>query len=155
VPTEIERKFLVTRTDWSQTDRIHIYQGYLCCERKNTVRVRLAGEKAFLTIKGPRQGLTRPEFEYEIPSADAEELLRFCSAAVIEKIRHVVVYQGFKWEVDEFMGDNLGLIVAEIELEEEEQAFERPDWLGREVTGESRYANASLAANPYSTWPDR
>ena len=155
MPTEIERKFLVTGTEWRQADCIHIYQGYLCRERGKTVRVRLAGEKAFITIKGPTKGISRPEFEYEIPFAEAEQLLKLCDGAIIEKKRHVVVYKGSKWEVDEFLGENAGLIVAEIELVEEEQPFERPGWLGREVTGGPRYTNANLASNPYKSWHGR
>jgi adenylate cyclase len=155
MPTEIERKFLVQAKHWDQEDSVHIYQGYLCHEKGNTARVRLAGEKAFITIKGPKQGISRQEFEYEIPVADAEQMLKLCRGAIIEKIRHFVVYKGFEWEVDEFLGKNAGLIVAEIELEEEEQPFSRPDWLGREVTGDSRYTNSNLVSNPYSTWHDR
>jgi adenylate cyclase len=155
MPTEIERKFLVTGTEWRQADSVRIIQGYLCCDKGRTVRVRLAGEKAFLTIKGITKGISRPEFEYEIPIADAEQLLKLCDGQVIEKVRHVVVYKGSKWEVDEFMGENTGLIIAEIELRTEDQIFERPGWLGREVTGEPRYGNAHLASNPYSTWCGR
>jgi len=154
MPTEIERKFLVTGTEWHEAFSIYIRQGYLCRENEITVRVRLTGENAFLTIKGIKKGISRPEFEYEIPVADAEQLLKLSDGCVIEKIRHVVMYKGFKWEVDEFLGENVGLIVAEIELEKENQIFERPDWLGREVTGDPRYANASLVSNPFSNWRD-
>ena len=155
MPTEIERKFLVTGTEWRQANSVHIRQGYLCHEKGKTVRVRLAGEKAFLTIKGIRKGLARPEFEYEIPFADAEQLMKLCDGAILEKMRYVIDYKGFEWEVDEFMGENAGLIVAEIELEKENQKFERPVWLGREVTGDPRYYNANLVSNPYNTWRDR
>jgi adenylate cyclase len=155
MPTEIERKFLVTGTEWHEAFSFHIFQGYLCRENEITVRVRLTGEKGFLTVKGIKKGISRPEFEYEIPVADAEQLLKLSDGAVIEKIRHVVLYKGFKWEVDEFLGENAGLIVAEIELEKEDQIFERPDWLGQEVTGDPRYSNASLVSNPYSNWRDR
>jgi adenylate cyclase len=155
LPIEIERKFLISGTDWQQAGGTHIFQGYLCYENGRTVRVRLAGDKAFLTIKGPGIGLVRPEFEYEIPVSEAEQLLDLCIGAVIEKIRHVIVHKGSKWEVDEFLGANSGLVVAEIELESEDQSFERPEWLGHEVTADHRYANASLAAHPYNTWPDR
>jgi CYTH domain-containing protein len=152
MPTEIERKFLVTGTEWHEVYSVHIIQGYLCCDKGRTVRVRLAGEKAFLTLKGIKKGISRPEFEYEIPVADAEQMLELCNGATIEKMRHIINYKDLKWEVDEFLGENQGLIVAEIELEEENQQFERPGWLGQEVTGDPRYANAYLASNPYSTW---
>jgi len=119
VPTEIERKFLVTGTGWRQADGVRFSQGYLCRGEGSTVRVREAGERAFLTIKGPTRGASRAEFEYEIPIADAEQLLKLCDGPVIQKVRHVVVFSGSKWEVDEFLGENTGLIVAEIELEKE------------------------------------
>jgi adenylate cyclase len=152
MPVEIERKFLVTGTKWRQANGIPIRQGYLCSEKGTTARVRLAGEKAFLTIKGVKKGLTRPEFEYEIPVTDAEQLLKLCAGPLIEKVRHVVVHQGFMWEVDEFLGENEGLVVAEIELEKEDQPFERPDWVGREVTGDPMYFNSNLVTNPYCNW---
>jgi len=155
MPTEIERKFLVTGTEWRQAFSVPIRQGYLCRDKGRTIRVRLAGGKAFITIKGITKGISRPEFEYEIPPADTEQLLKLCDGPIIEKIRHIVNYKGSKWEVDEFLGENAGLIVAEIELEKEDQPFERPDWLGREVTGDPRYANSNLASNPYSTWHER
>jgi CYTH domain-containing protein len=155
VPTEIERKFLVTGTEWRQTKSICIQQGYLCRGNGKTVRIRLAGEKAFLTIKGSREGITRAEFEYEIPFGEGEELLTLCDDAIIEKKRHVVKYKGFKWEVDEFQGENEGLVVAEIELDKEDQQFERPGWVGQEVTGDTRYYNANLVSNPYCTWSER
>jgi adenylate cyclase len=155
MPNEIERKFLVTGIEWRQTDNVRINQGYLCRGKGRTVRVRLAGKKAFLTIKCITKGISRPEFEYKIPVADAEQLMKICDGAVVKKIRHAVFYKGFKWEVDKFLGENKGLIIAEIELEEENQHFERPGWVGQEVTGEPRYANAYLASNPYSTWRDR
>jgi CYTH domain-containing protein len=155
MPTEIERRFLVTGTEWRQAGGVRFCQGYLCRGEARTVRVRLAGEKAFLTIKGPTRGASRAEFEYEIPVADAEQLLRLCDGPVIQKIRHVVVFSGFRWEVDEFLGDNTGLIVAEIELEREDQPFERPGWVGPEVTADPRYRNSNLGPKPYSTWSDR
>jgi adenylate cyclase len=155
MPTEIERKFLVTGPEWHDAFSIHIRQGYLCRGNEITVRVRVANEKAYLTIKGIKKGISRQEFEYEIPVADAEQLLKLSNGCVIEKIRHVVMYKSFAWEVDEFLGENAGLIVAEIELENEDQIFERPEWLGREVTGDPRYANAYLASNPYSIWRDQ
>lgn len=152
MPTEIERKFLVTGTEWRQGDSIRLCQGYLSRAKERTVRVRLAGEKAFLTIKGISKGASRAEFEYEIPVVDAEQLLKLCDGPLIEKVRHVVVYKGLKWEVDEFFGENAGLVVAEVELEREDQPFEKPDWVGQEVTHDPRYFNSSLATNPYRTW---
>ncbi|HVK56984.1 MAG TPA: CYTH domain-containing protein [Burkholderiales bacterium] len=152
MPTEIERKFLVTGTEWRQGDSIRLCQGYLSRAKERTVRVRLAGEKAFLTIKGISKGASRAEFEYEIPVVDAEQLLKLCDGPLIEKVRHVVVYKGLKWEVDEFFGENAGLVVAEVELEREDQPLEKPDWVGQEVTHDLRYFNSSLATNPYRTW---
>jgi adenylate cyclase len=153
--TEIERKFLVTGNQWRQAKGIRIRQGYLCREKGKTVRVRSAGEKAFLTIKGTRKGISRPEFEYEIPAGDGEDLLKLCDGPIIEKTRHIVFHKGFNWEVDAFLGENEGLVVAEIELKEEDQLFERPGWVGREVTGDPRYYNANLVSNPYKNWRDR
>ena len=153
--TEIERKFLVIGGAWRQPAPVRFVQGYLCRDRESTVRVRLAGEQAFLNIKGPAKGITRAEFEYGIPVADAAEILKLCQGAVIEKARHLVVHKGTTWEVDEFFGDNAGLVVAEVELEREDQAFERPSWLGAEVTGDPRYLNANLVSHPSITWHDR
>jgi CYTH domain-containing protein len=158
VPVEIERKFLVTGSGWRQGHGVRLSQGYLNRDKERTVRIRLAGERAFLTIKGASSGATRAEFEYEIPVADAEELLKLCDGPIIQKVRHTVAYKGLEWEIDEFLGDNAGLVVAEVELEREDQPFERPGWVGQEVTEDPRYYNSSLAASPYSTWresPDR
>ena len=152
--TEIERKFLVTGTEWRQANGVRFSQGYLSRDKERTVRVRVAGERAFLTVKGLTKGASRAEFEYEIPVADAEQLLKLCEGPVVQKVRHVVVYQGFRWEVDEFLGENAGLVIAEIELQKEDQLFERPGWLGQEVTEDPRYFNSNLAANPYSAWPE-
>jgi CYTH domain-containing protein len=153
--TEIERKFLVTGTDWRQSNPVRFSQGYLNRDRERTVRVRLAGDHAFLTIKGLTTGISRAEFEYAIPVADAKQLLALCQGPFIEKARHVVVHNGTTWEVDEFFGENSGLVVAEVELDYEHQSFERPTWLGQEVTEDARYFNSNLASNPYSTWHDR
>ncbi len=112
----------------------------------------MASDKAFLTIKGKTTGASRPEFEYEIPLDDAEQLLKPCEGPVIQKMRHVVVIKDITWEVDEFMGDNAGLIIAEVELEREDQPFEHPSWLGKEVTYDPRYYNANLVSIPYSAW---
>lgn len=154
MPTEIERKFLVTGTGWRHANRLHISQGYLNRDKDRTVRVRLDGERAFLAVKGLTRGASRAEFEYEIPVADAEQLLKLCDGPVIQKVRHAVVYKGLTWEVDEFRRENAGLVVAEVELQKEDQPFERPSWLGREVTEDPRYFNSNLAMNPYGAWPE-
>jgi CYTH domain-containing protein len=153
--TEIERKFLVQGTQWRQGNGVPFSQGYLNRDKERTVRVRIAGDKAFLTIKGISRGAARAEFEYEIPVADAGELLKLSDGPVIQKTRYVVVHDSSKWEVDEFDGDNAGLVVAEIELTSEDQPFTRPPWLGNEVTHDSRYFNSSLTTHPYSKWRDR
>ena len=149
---EIERKFLVTGTDWRQGAGTVFSQGYLNRDKARTVRVRIDGAKAFLTIKGASQGATRAEFEYEIPLADAEQLLALCEGPIIQKVRRVLVHAGSTWEVDEFEGPNAGLVVAEIELTSEDQVFERPPWLGQEVTDDVRYFNSNLATTPFSAW---
>ena len=149
---EIERKFLVTGAAWRQEVGVRFSQGYLNRDKERTVRVRLAGEKAFLTVKGISVGASRAEFEYEIPTADAEQLIKLSDGPVIEKIRRVIQLDGATWEVDEFLGENAGLVVAEIELQSEDQAFVRPEWLGEEVTHDSRYFNSSLATKPFTRW---
>jgi len=149
---EIERKFLVTGTTWRQGAGVRFSQGYLNRDKERTVRVRLAGEKAFLTIKGISVGASRAEFEYEIPAADAEQLLKLSDGPVIEKIRRFIQLESVTWEVDEFLGENAGLVVAEIELQSEDQAFARPEWLGEEVTHDARYFNSSLATKPFPRW---
>lgn len=116
------------------------------------MRVRLIDKKAFITIKGKTKGISRPEFEYEIPSKSAKDLLKTMSKGGTEKVRHKIRYKGNLWEVDVFRGDNKGLIVAEIELKHEFQQFEKPDWVREEVTDDSRYANANLAVNPFKKW---
>lgn len=149
---EIERKFLVIGNDWRQTEGVRYLQGYLSRDKERTVRVRLAGDKAFLTIKSVTTGISRNEFEYEIPVADAEELLKLCDGPVIEKVRNTILFGGRVWQVDEFRGANEGLVVAEVELEKEDQPFDRPPWLGKEVSGDPRYFNSNLAVNPYCNW---
>jgi adenylate cyclase len=153
---EIERKFLVVGTDWHRSATGTRYrQGYIVADRERTVRIRRAGERGYLTIKGPGDGARRLEFEYEIPIADADELLdTLCSGTLIEKIRYRIDYQGFTWEVDEFFGENHGLLLAEIELDDEHQAFARPPWVGAEVTGDQRYYNAFLSRHPYASWQE-
>ncbi len=155
--TEIERKFLVTGDEWrTMASGVWYYQGYLCLKKKGTVRVRIAGDQAFLTIKGKSSGISRMEYEYPIPLADARVMLtQLCGQPIIEKKRYKIIYQGFIWEVDEFFGDNAGLLVAEIELEAEEQVFVKPAWIGEEVSFDNRYGNASLVRNPYSAWKSR
>jgi adenylate cyclase len=152
---EIERKFLVSGSAWRQGKGVRIIQGYLCQEKGRILRVRLVGEKAFLTIKGPSNNGSRPEFEYEIPLADGEEILNLCNGLLIEKIRHVILFQELKWEVDEFLGDNEGLLIAEIELNDVNQPFAWPDWVGKEVTNDLRYTNVNLADHPYCSWKDK
>lgn len=149
---EIERKFLVTGKDWRTASPSRIVQGYLNRDRARTVRVRIAGAAAWLTIKGQNVGATRAEFEYAIPLADAEALLALCDGPLIDKQRHRIPLGEHVWEVDEFFGDNAGLIVAEIELRHEDEAFARPAWLGDEVSSDPRYYNSSLATHPYNTW---
>ncbi|MEO5794651.1 MAG: CYTH domain-containing protein [Rhodoferax sp.] len=149
---EIERKFLVTGDAWRQGPGTLFRQGYLNRDKQRTVRVRIAGEQAFLTIKGATQGATRAEFEYPVPLDDAVQLLALCDGPMVEKIRRVVQHEGFAWEVDEFLGHNAGLVVAEIELAAEDQVFARPAWVGLEVTEDARYYNSSLATHPYCDW---
>jgi CYTH domain-containing protein len=131
-------------------------QGYLVADAVRTVRVRIEGERAVITIKGKSTGASRGEWEYEIPMADATELLDgLCEQPQVEKIRHRIEHAGHTWEVDEFLGLNAGLVVAEIELDAEDEAFEKPDWIGQEVTGEKRYYNSSLIRMPYAQWQDK
>ena len=152
MPAEIERKFLVNGNGWRQGQGTSICQGYLNPDKERTVRVRLAGEKAFLTVKGMNIGATRAEYEYPIPVSHAEELLKICDGPVLEKNRYAVDHNGLIWEVDEFLGENEGLIVAEVELKSEDQSFDRPEWVGQEVTDDPRYFNSNLCAHPFSKW---
>lgn len=149
---EIERKFLVTDGAWQQAPGVLYRQGYLNRDKARTVRVRVAGDAAFLTIKGSSVGATRAEFEYPIPLADAQALLALCDGPLVEKTRHVLAHEGTVWEVDVFAGDNAGLVVAEVELGSEDQTFVRPDWLGEEVTQDPRYFNSNLAGHPFTKW---
>lgn len=151
---EIERKFLLTGTTWRQLAAGTAYrQGYLSAVKERTVRVRTIDEQGFLTIKGISVGATRSEYEYEIPPEDANAMLDdLCEKPLIEKNRYKIQYGGFTWEVDEFFGENDGLVVAEIELESEEQSFDKPEWVGEEVTGDVRYFNSNLIKEPYSKW---
>ena len=149
---EIERKFMVKKGVWRDKKATKYRQGYLSTVKERTVRVRTIEDKGYLTIKGISIGASRMEFEYEIPRQDADSLLDICEKPLIEKNRYKVENGGFVWEVDEFFGENQGLIVAELELENEDQYFPRPDWIGEEVTDEPRYFNANLVKNPYSKW---
>jgi adenylate cyclase len=149
---EIERKFLVVGDAWRDAPAVFYSQGYLNRDKARTVRVRIAGEEAFLTIKGSSIGARRAEFEYPIPLWDARELLAMCEQPLIEKNRRKILHEGFIWEVDEFLGENLGLVVAEIELPSEDTAFAKPDWVGEEVTDDARYFNSNLSRVPFSHW---
>jgi adenylate cyclase len=150
---EIERKFLVTSDAW-RAEVSHseaMQQAYLGGDGVS-VRVRIAGERALINIKQNRLGIAREEFEYPVPMADGLRLMELGNGGRLEKIRHYLPQDGLTWEIDEFQGDNLGLVVAEIELTSQEQAFERPAWIGREVTDEVRYYNVALAVRPYRSW---
>jgi adenylate cyclase len=149
---EIERKFLVKGFTWREVKGAMIRQGYLNSAKERNVRVRIIEDKAYLTIKGIAVGASRLEFEYEVPLKDAAELLEICEKPLIEKRRYRVLEGGLIWEVDEFFGENEGLIVAEVELESEDQAFHKPDWVGEEVTGDTHYFNSNLIRNPYTNW---
>ena len=151
---EIERKFLPAGDGWrGQGTPTLMRQGYLVADAVRTVRVRIEGERAVITVKGKSSGISRGEWEYEIPLADAAELLDgLCEQPLVEKVRHRIAHAGHTWEVDEFLGLNAGLVVAEIELGAEDEAFEKPEWVGAEVTGEKRYYNSNLIRLPYSRW---
>jgi adenylate cyclase len=154
VNLEIERKFLVRDARWKALGQgALLRQGYLSSQPDRIVRVRIEGDSAMLTIKGRTVGATRSEWEYPIPLEDANAFLNeLCEKPVIEKFRYRIPHEGMMWEVDEFLGDNAGLVVAEIELEAEDQAFSKPDWIGEEVTHDPRYFNANLLKRPYNTW---
>ncbi|KRA52497.1 CYTH domain protein [Pseudoxanthomonas sp. Root65] len=159
---EIERKFLVTGEGWRAAAHavVPMAQGYINDmgamdrgEQKASVRVRIQGEEAYLNLKSRELGHTRQEFDYPIPVDDARALLALCVGGLVDKRRHLVRHAGHLWEVDEFLGDNAGLVVAEIELDHADEAFERPDWLAGEVTDDLRYYNLALASRPYRNWP--
>jgi adenylate cyclase len=153
---EIERKFLVTGDGW----RAAAGAGKMCCQgyitsglSDATVRIRLLGDQGFLTIKGPPHGISRPEFEFEIPAADAEYMIEnLCGDRLVSKRRYTFENSSTVWEIDEFSGLNEGLIIAEVELEREDQSFGTPEWLGAEVTSDARYTNAALAIRPFARW---
>ena len=151
---EIERKFLVHPRKWSDLGSgLVIRQAYLCSSKQSSVRVRTYGDHAFVTIKGPTSDITRDEYEYEIPSTDANEImLNLCENPPIEKTRYRVVFKGHTWEVDEYAGANQGLTVAEVELKEAREQVELPDWVDREISGDPRYYNSNLSIKPFTTW---
>lgn len=162
MPVEIERKFLVTGDGWRAAAHrvIPMAQGYINDQaamdsgaQKASVRVRIQDQEAFLNLKSRELGHTRQEFEYPLPLDDARALLALCVGGLIDKRRHLVQHQGHLWEVDEFLGDNAGLVVAEIELESADEAFAKPDWIGAEVTDDARYYNLALASRPFTQWP--
>ena len=151
---EIERKFRVANDDWRAmaTSSSSLKQGYLSSSAEATVRVRLEDNLGTVTIKSKTNGITRNEFEYAIPAQEAKELLMLCSGPLIEKIRYLIPQENHTWEIDVFEGDNDGLIIAEIELTSDEDYFAKPQWLGEEVSGDSRYYNSNLATHPYVNW---
>lgn len=151
---EIERKFRTNGVDFlADQEGERLTQGYLSHDPRATVRLRVQGDNAWLTIKGKTQGASRSEFEYPIPTADAHAMLdEMCPEGVIDKTRYRIKVGEHVWEVDEFHGDNQGLVVAEVELDSEDQPFERPPWLGEEVTGDPRYYNSALSRTPYGQW---
>jgi len=152
--TEIEKKFLIISDDWRLLGSGEDYcQGYLSTEKGRTIRVRTINDRGILTIKGPTVAGARLEYEYDIPINEAREILQeLCRKPLIEKTRYKIPFRGFIWEVDEFKGENEGLIFAEIELESRGQSFAKPPWIGKEVTDDSRYYNANLVKNPFSNW---
>jgi CYTH domain-containing protein len=152
---EIERKYLVKADLWSKVKpqkSILIQQAYLSRDPEKTIRIRVADDKGFITIKGPTTGISRKEFEYEIPVAEAKELMDGFTKNAIHKIRHHVLHKNNLWEVDEFKGDNEGLVIAEIELEEADEKVDLPEWIDSEVSSDRRYSNSNLVAKPYKTW---
>ncbi|WP_272519892.1 CYTH domain-containing protein [Providencia sp. PROV223] len=151
---EIERKFLVSGDSWRElANGVRYTQGYLNSQKERTVRIRTIDDKAFLTIKGITVGITRTEYEYEIPHADCVTMLtQLAEQPIIDKKRYKIPFDGLIWEVDEFFGVNEGLIVAEVELSDENQSFKKPEWVGDEISSDPKYFNSNLVANPYTTW---
>jgi len=152
---EIERKFLVNKPLWKALDKpagIHYLQGYLSIDPNKVVRARVAGDRGYITIKGKSEACSRKEFEYIIPCEEAQELIRLFTHGQIEKVRFRIPSGIHTFEIDEFHGDNEGLMIAEIELENPDESFEKPDWLGEEVTYEERYYNSNLSVHPYNKW---
>ena len=154
-PLEIERKFLLVGESWRDQvvgEPKRLSQGYLCADAEKSVRVRIAGDFATLTVKGSRNGISRLEMQYTIPVADAERMLAMCAPPLIDKTRHIAIHDGMKWEVDIFHGENEGLRVAEVELGSEDQVISLPEWAGQEVSEDSRYYNSQLSREPFSAW---
>lgn len=151
---EIERKFLVKSADYKKLGKpVRISQGYLNSSKERTVRVRIFGDQGFITVKSAVQGISRQEYEYEIPIQDAREMLdHLCERPLVEKDRYEILQENHTWEVDEFLGENSGLVIAEIELESESEPFEKPDWIGEEVSQDPKYFNSNLIRFPYSLW---
>ncbi len=152
---EIERKFLVDHSKWNEIKKpqgTHFRQGYLVDDSKRTIRVRTTDTKGFITIKGTTSGITRKEFEYNIPVAEGNELLNAFAESEVDKIRYCITVEGKLWEVDVFAGDNEGLIMAEIELESEDETFTKPNWVTIEVSDDERYYNSNLSKNPFKNW---
>jgi CYTH domain-containing protein len=158
MPQEIERKFLVTDTSYQElaTSSSHIVQGYICSDKGRTVRIRIRNDKGYLTIKGGSNaaGLSRYEWEQEIDVADAHDLLKLCEPGVIDKVRYLVPSGNHVFEVDEFAGENQGLVIAEVELASEDEPYTKPAFIGQEVTGNRRYYNSHLRVYPYSIWKE-
>ena len=155
MPLEIERKFLVDTQKWNPTaEGTRLVQAYLSIDPNPTVRIRIAGEKAFVTIKGRSETISRPEYEYQIPVDEAQQMMLLAISNPVEKIRYEIMHENFLWEVDVFSGKNEGLVIAELELKSENQTFPRPDWLSTEVSGDRRYYNSFLSEHPFQEWKD-
>jgi adenylate cyclase len=155
MPTEIERKFLLRNDEWklAADSGTKYKQGYLVGSEKASVRVRIEGDKAFLNIKSATLGVRRQEYEYSIPNDEAEEMLAsLCESPLVEKTRYIVKFDGLEWEIDVFEGENQGLTVAEVELDDENQKIQLPSWCGKEVSDDPRYYNVNLVKHPYSSW---
>ncbi len=153
---EIERKFLLKNMQWKKDiiSQRKIKQGYLNSTPESTVRVRIKGEKGFITVKGKMENLIRKEFEYEIPTHDAEELLVLCQQPIIAKTRYEVLYHGYIWEIDEFENENKGLFIAEVEMKNADENPDIPEWIGAEVTYNRKYYNSNLIQHPYEKWEE-
>jgi adenylate cyclase len=152
---EIERKFLVDHDKWHQLEKPvgNTYkQGYILSDEKRTVRIRVTDDEAYITLKGGTTGISRSEFEYTIPTDEGNQILEGFATSSIQKVRYNIHFAGNLWEVDVFSGNNQGLIIAEIELDSEDQEFEKPDWVTEEVSDDYRYTNASLSISPYKSW---
>lgn len=151
---EIERKYLVAGDTWKSEvlQSLKLKQGYLQTEPERTVRIRISGYKAFLTIKGKTEGISRVEFEYEVPTEEALDLLKLSANTPIEKTRHIIKVDGHVWEIDVFEGANHGLVLAEVELQSEDEQIVLPSWIGPEVSDDPRYFNSHLSQNPFNEW---